>query len=221
MNRFLKWIVWLVIIAPLVYLAIIWDRLPDIVPTHFDLQGNADKFGKKNELLVVSGVLAGMSAFVYLLVTNIYRIDPRKMAVENKDRMQRIAFAVTVFMSAVLFAIIYSTVRGEFKMNAKFIFAGVGLLFSIMGNYMYHIKPNYFAGLRLPWTLEDPENWRLTHLLAGKMWFAGGLLVAVACLLLPVIPSFITLFAITSALVIIPAVYSYRLYKKSKNNTHA
>ncbi|HKZ67411.1 MAG TPA: SdpI family protein [Chitinophagaceae bacterium] len=83
---------------------------------------------------------------------------------------------------------------------------------------MHTIKPNYFAGIRVPWTLNNEENWRKTHLLAGKLWFVGGLVIALVCLLLPANISIITFFTLTMILVVIPIVYSYRLYK---NNSEA
>ena len=88
----------------------------------------------------------------------------------------------------------------------------------LFGNYMHTIKPNYFAGIRVPWTLNNEENWRKTHLLAGKLWFVGGLVIALVCLLLPANISIITFFTLTMILVVIPIVYSYRLYK---NNSEA
>jgi uncharacterized membrane protein len=61
--------------------------------------------------------------------------------------------------------------------------------------------------------LNDDENWRRTHRLAGKMWFWGGLFFTVVSLFLPaflIIPVFLTMVAL---LVIIPFVYSYRFFK--------
>ena len=98
------------------------------------------------------------------------------------------------------------------------ILAGVGLLFAIIGNYLPNLRPNYFAGLRLPWTLENPENWKKTHALAGKLWFAGGLLLAVICLLMPDKIALIFFFVVTAIIIIIPCIYSYRLFKKQKEN---
>ena len=33
---------------------------------------------------------------------------------------------------------------------------------------MHSIKPNYFVGMRLPWTLESEANWRSTHQFASR-----------------------------------------------------
>ena len=47
------------------------------------------------------------------------------------------------------------------------------------------LKQNYFIGIKTPWTLENEEVWKLTHLYAGKMWVIGGLLVVVLSLIVP------------------------------------
>lgn len=218
MNNIISKLVWLFIIAPAIYLAIIWNRLPDTVAMHYDLQGNPDRFGSKNELIGLTAILIGVNILVYFLLTNIYRIDPKKYAADNKDRLRRIAFAVVIFMSALLSLIIYSSTQGNIKLDAGIIFSGTGLLFAVIGNYLPNLKPNYFAGLRLPWTLENTDNWRKTHALAGKLWFAGGLFLATICLFLPTTISIIIFFVVMTVITIIPCVYSYRLYKAQKEN---
>lgn len=216
MNKILKTIIWPVMAAPAVYLAIAWKQMPERVAVHFDLKGNADRFGSKNELLTMTIILTVVNMLVYLLLANVYRIDPKKNAADNKPRLFRIAFAVGLFMAAVVCLIIYSASSGNLKFNSGLILAGVGLLFAFIGNYMPNMKPNYFAGLRLPWTLENPDNWRKTHQLAGRLWFTGGLFLAVICLFTPPLIAIIIFFVVMTIITVIPGVYSYRLYKKQK-----
>jgi uncharacterized membrane protein len=216
MNKILNKIVWLVILVPGIYLAFTWSNIPETIPLHFDIRGNADRYGNKKELLVPVIILTVMSLFIYYLFVNIYRIDPKKYAAENKERLQRIGFAVAVFMSAMNCLIIYSGANGGSRFDIGLVLGGVGLLFAIIGNYMPNMKPNYFAGFRLPWTLENADNWKKTHALAAKIWFAGGLFMAVVCLLTPSIIALIIFFTVTVVMIIIPSVYSYRLYKKTK-----
>lgn len=216
MNKWLNKIIWIVVAIPAVYLAIVWNQLPEKVAMHFNMQGNVDRYGSKRELLGMTAIIIATSLFIYFLLTNIYRIDPKRHAAENKDRLRRIAFAVAVFMSALLTVIIYNSISGSVKMSMGLLFAGVGLLFAIIGNYMSNLKPNYFAGFRLPWTLENEDNWKRTHILAGRLWFAGGLLLAIVCLFLPMIPAIVVFFTVMTIITIIPIVYSYRLYKKQK-----
>jgi len=214
MDKFMKKIVWLFIIAPAIYLAIVWNTLPETIAMHFNLKGDIDRYGSKNELATMVLILIAVNAVVYLLLPQVYRIDPKRYAVENKGRLFRIAFAVAVFTAAVLCLIIYSSVHGNIKFSMRFILAGVGLMLAVVGNYIYNIKPNYFAGIRLPWTLNNDENWKRTHLLGGKLLFGGGLLIAVICLFAPFTFSMITLFIVLSAVTLITCIYSYRLYKK-------
>ena len=214
MDKFMKKIVWLFIIAPAIYLAMAWNTLPETIAMHFNLKGDIDRYGSKNELATMILILIAVNAVVYLLLPQVYRIDPKRYAAENKDRLFRIAFAVVVFTSAVLCLIIYSSIHGNIKFSMRFILAGVGLMLAVVGNYIYNIKPNYFAGIRLPWTLNNDENWKKTHLLGGKLLFGGGLLIAVICLFTPFTFSMITLFVVLSVVILITCIYSYRLYKK-------
>ena len=215
MTRYFKYLIWPIALVPLVYLLSIWDGLPEEMAMHFDLKGNPDRYGNKSELLVMTAVLSAMSILIYFVLSNIYKIDPKKYAADNKDRLHRMGFAVAVFIIALTCFIIYSTSKGNMRMSMRYIFAGVGLLLCLIGNYMHTIKPNYFAGLRLPWTLNNEDNWRKTHLLAGKLWFIGGLATAILCLLVPDTVAIILFFIATVVLILVPVIYSYRLYKKN------
>jgi uncharacterized membrane protein len=179
MKNILMKLTWLIFLAPGIYLSAIWQKLPAVVPVHFNLKGEADRYGGRNELLIMVLIVTSVNIGVYLLLTNIYRIDPKKYAQDNRSRLQSMAFVISVFISAVLCIIIYNVFRHGARFFPGLIFSGVGLLFCFIGNYLHNIKPNYFAGFRLPWTLENEDNWRKTHLLGGKLFFVGGLFIAV------------------------------------------
>jgi len=222
MDRILKKIVWLILVAPAIYLVLAWNKMPEKIVLHFDWKGKPDKLGTRQELLTMMIILIVTNLFIYLMLTNIYRIDPKKQAAENKTRLHRLAFGVVVFMSAVFCMILYSSSHGNIRFSMNLLLAGMGLLFAFIGNYMHNIKPNYFAGFRLPWTLENEENWKKTHALGGKLWFGGGLLLAVTCIFLPARIAMIYFFTVMGVITLIPIVYSYRLYKKQKalHSTH-
>ena len=218
MDKILNKAVWLVLAAPAIYLLLVWKRIPEKVALHFDWGGEPDRFGNKSELLTTSIILIITSALVYLILCNIYRIDPKKNAAENKGRLRRLAFGLTVFMSALLCMIIYSSSNGNIRFNTGTLMAGMGLLFAFIGNYMHNIKPNYFAGFRLPWTLENEDNWKKTHALAGKLWFAGGLFLAIICLFLSSKTAMIVFSSVMGVSTIIPVIYSFRLFQQQKKH---
>ncbi len=95
--------------------------------------------------------------------------------------------------------------------------AAVGVLIAIAGNYMNNIKPNYVAGIRLPWTLKDPDNWRRTHHLASKVWVLGGIALIISGLAVPERVLIPTIIAIIMVLMLVPGVYSYRIHRSKSN----
>jgi len=154
-----------------------------------------------------------MAAFVYFLLKFLPAIDPKKYVKYGEATFQKLALGLVLFMSALGIAIAYATVSDNFEIG-KLILPVVGLLFAFIGNIMNSIKPNYFAGVRTPWTLEDPDTWRSTHRLASKIWFVGGISLTIAVLLLPAKAGVIVFMSIIGVLVLIPVVYSYVYYKK-------
>jgi uncharacterized membrane protein len=207
-----NWIAVLIALSPLGYLALVWDSLPQSVPVHFDSEMKPDRMGEKSELWLVGGIMAVVSIGMYFLLKNIHRFDPKRKQADGTATFQKLALGLVVFLAAFSFLIISSSKTGE--VSSSLLFPLLGLMFAFIGNYMNNIKPNYFAGFRLPWTLSDDENWRKTHQLGGKIWFVGGMLIAVVCLFLPSSTAFIVFISVMVVMVLVPAIYSYRLYKK-------
>ncbi|HEX7846155.1 MAG TPA: SdpI family protein [Chitinophagaceae bacterium] len=209
--------IFLVALIPIAYLAIIWNKIPAQVIMHYNARLEPDRIGNKSELWVLTGIIAGISFLVYLLLQNIHLFDPKRKTKDASAVFNKLAIGLVVFMAALSCVFILSAKEGEIVIS-RFLFPLLGLMFAFIGNYMHSIKPNYFAGFRLPWTLNDDENWRKTHKLGGKLWFWGGLGFAMISLFVPqkfILYLFIPLMIV---MVIIPFVYSFRLYKLKKNN---
>jgi len=200
-----------IMLLPAAYLAAIWNSLPQQVPMHFNLKMEPDRYGDKSELWLATGVMILVSIGVYFLLRNIQKLDPKRRNAEQASVFHKLAFGIAFFVTALNFLIITS-VKGIHSVQQYWVHL-IGLLFAFLGNYMVNIKPNYFAGFRLPWTLADDNNWRKTHQLGGKLWFGGGILIAVVCLFLPVNVAFIFFISIVVIITVIPVVYSYRIFK--------
>jgi uncharacterized membrane protein len=212
-----KLILFISICIPVLYTLSIYQSLPATIPIHFNIRGEADGWGDRNSIWLTSIIFPIISIGLYLLLTNISKIDPKKTAGQSPDTLQKIANVSCIFLCALNLIIIHSSLAGSINIG-KLMLPLMGLLFMILGNYMHSIKPNYFVGFRLPWTLENEENWRKTHQLVGKLWVAGGFLNTIAALLLPVMTGFIVFFSITTLIVIIPTIYSYNYYKNHKQS---
>jgi len=212
MKQLKKEIPFLVLaLLPFVYLAFIWKQLPDLVPMHWNIEGEIDRWGSKKELITMLVLLSGLNYFIFLVIPYI---DPKQKLQNMGNKFKHLRFVITLFMTALAIGIIHSTQEKTSKMT--FVFILVGLLIAFLGNYFKTIKPNYFIGIRTPWTLENEVVWKKTHVLGGQLWFVGGILMALT-FLLPKDFQFYTFIGITIVICIIPFVYSYLEFQKQKN----
>lgn len=205
-------IIWLL---PIAYFIKIYHSLPNSVPLHFGWDGHPDRFGDKSELIFSVIILSAVTIGVFLLIKFLPKIDPKKTAGTSADTFKKISFLMVIFLSALQLFIINSSLQGTISLN-KFLFPLLGLFFAYLGNLMHSIKSNYFVGIRTPWTLEDPDTWRATHQLAGKLWFFGGITITLVTLLLPAKIGFIFFISIVIIISLVPVIYSYLYFKKHK-----
>lgn len=221
MKKGMTLFVWFILLCPLVYLAIIWSRLPATLPMHFNLQGEVDRYGTKTEFLGFVLFLTALNIGTYYLVINAYRFGPnKKYTNENRSVIARLAVGISVFMCAITLYAMFSisTLKnGIVAFGGKFAFVAVGLLYCLIGNYMYNIKPNSMVGIRIPSTLNNEYNWKKTHRFAAKIWFIGGLLMSLLCLILSYNRAFIAFIIFTALLTIVPVLFSLSL-KKSQSS---
>ena len=218
MNKKLKTFLMLVIaLIPLIYLGIIWDGIPQTIPTHFDASGKANGFSSKLDFFYMVLTLVVVSFGTYLLVQNLNKIDPKRAGKPASSAFNVISVGLVFFLAAInLFIVMKSAQNINIMDKAEVPF--LGLLFAFLGNYMYNIKPNYFVGIRVPWTLNSDYNWKKTHQLGGRIWFIGGILITIISLLIPAVYAHIVLTVVLAIMVIIPIGYSFILFKKEKDN---
>jgi uncharacterized membrane protein len=96
---------------------------------------------------------------------------------------------------------------------ADWTYFALAIFFIVMGNYMKTIQPNYFVGIRLPWTLENAVNWRKTHWLSSYVWVIGGISLVILFPFLANEVYAMLFFIILIAIILIPSFYSFYLYK--------
>lgn len=199
-----------IVAIPFLYLAYVWDSLPKKVPMHWNIKGEIDRWGEKQELVLIP-ILLPLLVYVIFLIVPL--IDPKKQLAKMGNKYQSLKLVFTLLMSLLALFIIYTAKEASFS-NPNFIFVLMGILFIVLGNYFKTIKPNYFIGIKTPWTLENEQIWKKTHLLGGKLWFIGGLILIITSLLLTNKLAFMFFITITSILAFVPILYSYLLYKK-------
>ena len=195
-------------LVPMLIGLALWDKLPLEIPTHFGLNGEADSYSSK--AFAVFGMPLMMLAF-HIICIFATKADPKMKGLS--DKVFTLVLYIIPAVSLLMCAMIYPVALGNDVKIGTITILFMGLLFVVSGNYLPKCKQSYTVGIKLPWTLDDSENWNKTHALAGKLWFAGGLVImATSFLESPVI-----FFAITAVMIIVPTVYSFLLYKKKKD----
>ena len=212
-KKYGPWLVALMIIAPFIYGALIFPQLPSKIPTHFNIEGKADAWGGPSSIFLGPGIMGAVSIFVYVLLSNLKKFDPKKYDEANDTLYKDFAVLTVAFLSILSLIIIYSSTHADQINVGQLILPLVGLSFAGIGWYMPKFKQNYFVGFKLPWTLENVDNWNETHKVAGKIWIYGGLFQVVVTFLLPMKFGFIGFILATAVMVIIPTVFSYRMFK--------
>ena len=204
----------LVLLAiPFGYAAYIYPSLPETIPTHFNFKGEADGFGGKDSIFLGPGILGATGLFTFFLLSNIKNFDPKRYKLEDDGMFKKFAIFMVAFLSLLGLVITISAAKPGINVT-KLLLPLIGFSFAIIGWYMPKIHQNYFAGFKLPWTLENVDNWNATHKVAGKIWLYGGLFQAIATITLPSFLGFVCFMIATVIMIAIPTIFSYRMFKK-------
>jgi uncharacterized membrane protein len=199
-----------IVLLPFIYLAFIWNKLPEKIPTHWNYNGEIDKWDDKFSLI---GMLFIMPVFAYVLFLVVPKIDPKKKIALMGKKFYQLKFLFVLCMSLLAMYTIFIA-KNQSVSSQNFGLIPTGILFIVLGNYFKVIPPNYFIGIKTPWTLENSEVWKTTHILAGKLWFIGGIVIVLGTLIFENKFSNIVFIALIAVLALVPVVYSYIKFKE-------
>lgn len=200
------------LLAPFVYLALIWGQLPETIPGHYGPSGRPDRYDPKGQLAALMG---GLTVFMYLVFRFLPRIDPGQNL--QTALYQKIRWMIMVFWAVFLawfWTISWQGIGPETMVDT--LLTGGGLLLAGLGNLLNSVKPNYFVGVRTPWTLSSPAVWRRTHHLAARVFVIGGLLMAALVWVIPQALKLPVIVALPLLMGLVPVVYSYVYFRQEK-----
>ncbi len=145
--------------ASLAGLAALLPRLPEQIPTHWNFMNEPDAWGPRWTILA----MGALPLAVWLLMKAAPRIDPRREAYARHRRAYSIITTAICLALAPIAWISAAAALGWAVDVGILIRILIGVLFVVLGNFMGKFKPNFFIGIRTPWTLSDPDVWRRTH----------------------------------------------------------
>jgi uncharacterized membrane protein len=177
-----KWFAPVVIIGMLIFSAAVYNALPAQIPIHWDVAGNVNGMGDKLFGVLVLPIIC---IIVSVVMPGVRRLDPLRQSYTTFEDTFRFIINLVIMFMAFTHVLTLGLALGWDIDISKVVGVGTGLLFVLLGNVMARIRPNWFMGIRTPWTLSDPEVWRITHRVGGRIMFVAGLAVIVISLILP------------------------------------
>jgi uncharacterized membrane protein len=204
---------WIAIAAMFALAAWSWPRVPEQIPIHWNIHGEVDGYGNKFVGLLL---LPLITLVIYCLFRLVHQIDPGGQNYASFPTALNVIRMSVIFMLAIIYGTaVLATFGNNVNMATISCFAA-GALFIILGNFMSKIRPNWFIGVRTPWTLSSKMSWNKTNRLAGWLFMMMGLLI-VALGAFQNTWLLILMLAVDAACILSIIIYSYRVYRQDPN----
>ena len=208
-------VVLIMIVAATLAGLLLWDRLPDLMASHWgpndEVNGYMSKFWG---VFLMPLITLGMF-LLFLLIPNI---DPLKANIAQfRDVFNLFIALIVAFMVYIHFLTLrWNLGYTDFEMS-KAMLPALGILFFFVGYMLRKAKRNFFIGIRTPWTLSSDTVWDKTHQLGAVLFIASGILAFIGGLFGGT-TAFWMLFVPLMGSTLFLAIYSYVLYR---NETRA
>lgn len=195
-------------LLPMVFGLLMHDKLPAIMDTHWGVNGAADSSLNRLTAVIALPLILLALQWLCVLVT----------AADHKNREQsQTVFGMVIWIiplvSLFTNGIMYTAAMGLTVHILMLMPISMGLMFSIIGNYLPKCRHNHTIGIKLKWTLKNEENWNATHRFGGKVWVVAGVLILFT-VFLPEAFMMIATLVLAILAGIIPTAYSYRYYRR-------
>ena len=162
--------------------AMAYQRLPASVPMHWDVRGNADGYASR---LVGALLIPAIMLAVWGLMRFLPSIDPRRKNYDDMGGAYELVVNATLTLLFLTHVVIIAAMLGFAVSIARVIPVLIGALFVVIGWVLPRAKPNWFFGIRTPWTLSNDRVWERTHRVGGHLFLACGLLMVASAALPP------------------------------------
>jgi|GEM_PF-318694 len=216
-RQFLRdeWLQLLLLVVPMLAALLATPFATEPVPMQWSLRGQVNWYTPKEWGLLVLPVTMlltiGLVFFLEGRDRNRRNLEDGRLT-SHRKATRAIRLAISVLLAGVGFIQIASAL-GRHLDVARLVPVGVGLLLAFIGNLFGKLKPNRYAGIRVPWTLRSETVWRKTHRVTGWIYTVSGLIVAVVSLLSPTLYSWgtsIDLLAVIVVFVVVPLLVAWQ-----------
>lgn len=197
----------LMIALPMVIGVIFWNQLPEKIPTHFGIDGQADGYSSK-----LFTLFAFPALFLLFQIICLASFEKESVKVNIPAKMRRFYTWLIPVLSLIIQGSIYANALGFIKSGPTLVTTFLAIVFIVIGNYLPKIQRNATVGIRIPWTLSDDKNWYKTHRMAGKLWVIGGLIILLESFIQVALPY--VMGVVIAIMIVVPIVYSFIFSRK-------
>lgn len=195
----------IVTLLPIFIGLLLWNQLPERIPTHWNTEGIVDGWSSKPFAIFGLTLIVFVVHWICVLAT---ALDPKSKNISDKPLV--LVLWIAPITSLITSSIVYATALGV-EINMNFVMPlFMGALFILIGNYLPKCKQNYSVGIKVSWTLNSEENWNHTHRFSGVLWVIGGILIMATAFL----ETYMIMIGALICMTILPFVYSYLYYAK-------
>lgn len=187
----------LITLLPIALGIALYDRLPEVVATHWNIHNRPD--GWSSRAMAVFGIPCIMAALNLVCGGATDRLQSEGVP---KRVLALCRWIIPVLSLILVPVMLYSAMGVSFDMD-RIVCSILGIMFIIIGNYLPKCRRNGVVGIKIPWTLSSDENWDKTHRFAGFVWIVCGAAAIVGGWTKPVV----AIVALV-AMILLPVVYS-------------
>ncbi len=189
---------------------IVYPNLPDQIPTHWNIEGEPDKYGQKEwAAFLTPMIMTGMLGLFGVLPW----LSPKQFEIGTFQPTYRYLIVLISALFAYIHGLIlFATIGGSIDVSRALI-GGICLMTALMGNVLGKVRKNFYVGIRTPWTLASDRVWADTHRLGAWCFVGGGILGLI--LAIAGWPGWAMAPIIAAA--IVPIIYSLIRYKELEN----
>ncbi len=194
---------------------IAWPLLPDPAPIHWNAAGEIDGYGSP-------WLAAFLPPFIATLITALApllpRLDPRGQGYGAFWPTYALMMNSLILFFAAIHLITVGVALGWPLSVPRLFSLGAAALIAVLGNELGRVKPNYFVGIRTPWTLADDEVWRVTHRTGARLFVGSGALAALFSLVVPESWLFMVSLSLVGLAALATIPYSYIVWRRLRRS---
>lgn len=202
----------LITLLPMAFGAVTWETLSKKLSLYWGLEKGASTSFHPFYFVYFMPIVLLLIHYFALFFT----------AKENKNQSKKVTKllfwllpAISLYSNGIVYAACFGMPLEPFILMVGFL----GILFIIVGNYLPKCRQSRTVGIKIKWTLEDEENWAVTHRFGGKVFVICGV-IALLSVFLPAKISTVLVGIDLLGAVLLPVIYSYRYHQKQGKAGH-